>query len=85
MINGSPIAQEMVRYLSARYQRVHAIIGVNPNKKYDVSPYERQELFRAMLKEIGLTNVDVIIVCSNDIFSSLIQFFSILDFDTAWD
>ena len=52
----------MVRYLSARYERVHAIIGVNPQKRYDVSPYERQELFRAMLKEVGLANVDVIIV-----------------------
>lgn len=62
--------QEMVRYLSSRYERVHAVIGVNPQKKYVVSPYERQELFREMLKELGLSNVEVVIVCSSCNFSN---------------
>ena len=61
--------QEMVRYLSSRYERVHAVIGVNPHKKYVVSPYERQELFREMLKELGLSNVKVVIACSSCNFS----------------
>eukprot|EP00434_Breviolum_minutum_P025657 symbB.v1.2.022672.t1/scaffold1992.1/size93445/3 len=55
---------EMVRYLSSRYERVHAVIGVNPQKKYVVSPYERQELLREMLKELSLSNVQVVIVWS---------------------
>ncbi|CAE7846883.1 coaD, partial [Symbiodinium necroappetens] len=55
---------EVVRYLSARYERVHMVIGVNPSKTYAVSPYVRQELLRAMLKELGLTNVEVFIVYS---------------------
>lgn len=65
----------MVRYLSSRYEEVHAIIGVNPNKKYLVSPYQRQELFRKMLKEVGLSNVKVIIVCSSRSFSLLLFLF----------
>lgn len=52
---------EMLRYLSKKHARVVAIIGVNPNKKYDVSPYQRQEILRAMLAEIGLTNVEVVV------------------------
>ncbi|CAE7642679.1 coaD [Symbiodinium sp. CCMP2592] len=55
---------EVVRYLAARYERVHMVIGVNPSKTYAVSPYVRQELLRAMLKELGLANVEVFIVYS---------------------
>ena len=52
-----------MRYLSARYERVHAVIGVNPSKSYDVTPHARQELLRAMLLEMGVSNVEVVIVC----------------------
>merc|ERR1712185_113310 len=33
--------------------------GVNKQKKYDVSAFEREELLRAMLQDEGLHNVDV--------------------------
>lgn len=51
-----------MRFLSAKYERVHVVIGVNPAKKYDVSPYVRQELLRTMLRQLDLTNVEVVIV-----------------------
>ena len=52
-----------MRYLSARYEKVHAVIGVNPSKSYEVTPHARQELLRAMLLEMGVSNVEVVIVC----------------------
>lgn len=55
--------QELLQYLSLKYERVHAVIGVNPSKTYAVSPYVRQELLRAMLKELNVSNVEVVIVC----------------------
>jgi len=41
----------MLQYLSKRYGHVIAIVGMNPQKKYLVSPKERAELLREMLKE----------------------------------
>ncbi|CAJ1332260.1 unnamed protein product [Effrenium voratum] len=55
---------ELLQYLSLKYERVHAVIGVNPSKTYAVSPYVRQELLRAMLKELNVSNVEVVIVYS---------------------
>lgn len=37
-------------YLSTRYGKVIAIVGMNPKKKYLVSPEERAELLRVMLR-----------------------------------
>lgn len=39
----------MIRYLADRYGRVICCIGVNPNKKYDVSPQTRVQILRDML------------------------------------
>mmetsp|Transcript_98778 Transcript_98778/g.174292 ORF Transcript_98778/g.174292 Transcript_98778/m.174292 type:complete len:486 (+) Transcript_98778:59-1516(+) len=50
---------EMLKYLSKAHSKVVAIIGINPNKKYDVNPYQRQALLRVMIKDAGLTNVEV--------------------------
>mmetsp|Transcript_876 Transcript_876/g.1974 ORF Transcript_876/g.1974 Transcript_876/m.1974 type:complete len:481 (-) Transcript_876:29-1471(-) len=50
---------EMLRYLSKVHKRVVAVIGVNPKKKYDVSPYQRQAILRQMIKELDLPNVEV--------------------------
>lgn len=52
---------EMLRYLSKAHKKVVAVIGMNPSKKYDVSPYQRQELLRAMVADAGLTNVEVVV------------------------
>lgn len=40
----------MLEYLSTKYGRVIAVVGFNPNKKYPVSPEERADLLREMLK-----------------------------------
>eukprot|EP00933_Yihiella_yeosuensis_P046839 TRINITY_DN42466_c0_g1_i1.p1 TRINITY_DN42466_c0_g1~~TRINITY_DN42466_c0_g1_i1.p1 ORF type:complete len:488 (-),score=86.66 TRINITY_DN42466_c0_g1_i1:97-1560(-) len=52
---------EVIRYLSKTHDQVHVVIGMNPTKKYAVSPYVRQELLRKMLAEIGLKNVEVVV------------------------
>mmetsp|Transcript_24781 Transcript_24781/g.44824 ORF Transcript_24781/g.44824 Transcript_24781/m.44824 type:complete len:242 (-) Transcript_24781:63-788(-) len=39
----------MLEYLSQRYGQVIAVVGMNPNKKYLVSPEERVELIQSML------------------------------------
>jgi len=52
----------MLRHLSSAHAKVYAIVGINPSKKYSVSPYVRQELLRAMLVELGLDNVEVVVV-----------------------
>jgi len=39
----------MIRYLAGRYGRVICCIGVNPNKKYDVTPQTRAQIVREML------------------------------------
>eukprot|EP00531_Pseudo-nitzschia_arenysensis_P008055 CAMPEP_0116123428 /NCGR_PEP_ID=MMETSP0329-20121206/4745_1 /TAXON_ID=697910 /ORGANISM="Pseudo-nitzschia arenysensis, Strain B593" /LENGTH=237 /DNA_ID=CAMNT_0003617347 /DNA_START=190 /DNA_END=903 /DNA_ORIENTATION=- len=40
----------MLEYLSRRYKKVIAVVGFNPKKKYLVSPEERADLLREMLK-----------------------------------
>jgi cytidyltransferase-like protein len=40
----------MLEYLSKKYDRVIAVVGFNPDKKYPVSPEERAGLLREMLK-----------------------------------
>ncbi|KAL7434233.1 hypothetical protein ACHAXH_005266 [Discostella pseudostelligera] len=39
----------MIRYLAERYGRVICCIGVNPNKRYDVTPQARAQILREML------------------------------------
>eukprot|EP00928_Gymnodinium_smaydae_P041220 TRINITY_DN27901_c0_g1_i2.p1 TRINITY_DN27901_c0_g1~~TRINITY_DN27901_c0_g1_i2.p1 ORF type:complete len:238 (+),score=38.15 TRINITY_DN27901_c0_g1_i2:61-714(+) len=41
-------------YLAKRYRTVHAVIGVNPSKVYDVTPEERRRILEAMLRDKGL-------------------------------
>lgn len=53
---------EIAKFLHSAHESVHLVIGVNPNKKYAVSPYVRQELLRKMLKEVGLDSVQVAVV-----------------------
>ena len=40
----------MLEYISKKYERVIAVVGFNPNKKYLVSPEERANLLREMLR-----------------------------------
>lgn len=40
----------MLKYLSQRYGKVYAVIGVNPNKKYEVTAEERANLLREMIE-----------------------------------
>lgn len=39
----------LLQYLSRRYNKVIAVIGFNPDKKYPVSPQDRAKLLRSML------------------------------------
>ncbi len=48
----------MLEYLSKKYNRVIAVVGFNPKKKYLVSPEERANLLREMLKS-RTSNVSV--------------------------
>eukprot|EP00578_Thalassiosira_sp_NH16_P028955 CAMPEP_0181096196 /NCGR_PEP_ID=MMETSP1071-20121207/10905_1 /TAXON_ID=35127 /ORGANISM="Thalassiosira sp., Strain NH16" /LENGTH=193 /DNA_ID=CAMNT_0023178591 /DNA_START=232 /DNA_END=813 /DNA_ORIENTATION=+ len=43
----------MIRYLAERFGRVICCIGVNPNKKYDVTPQTRAQILREMLSGGG--------------------------------
>ncbi|MGK3737690.1 MAG: cytidyltransferase-like protein [Bacillariaceae sp.] len=49
----------ILEYLSKRYTKVIAVVGFNPNKEYLVSPEQRRELLRDMLKSTSATNVEV--------------------------
>lgn len=40
----------MVEYLSKRHSEVILVVGVNPNKTYDVSPQQRADLLNAMIQ-----------------------------------
>lgn len=48
----------ILEYLGKKYDRVIAVVGFNPKKKYLVSPEERANLLREMLKSRN-TNVSV--------------------------
>lgn len=47
---------EILRYLSSKYGEVVAVIGVNPNKTYDVSAMERAQLLQDMIKVSGIND-----------------------------
>jgi cytidyltransferase-like protein len=49
----------MLRYLSQRYEKVIAVVGFNPNKKYPVSPDQRKKLLELMMQSTDSTNVEV--------------------------
>jgi len=50
----------MLQYLSQRYERVIAVVGFNPNKKYLVTPVQRQRLLERMIQSTtDCTNVEV--------------------------
>jgi len=44
----------MLAYLATVADQVHAVIGVNPTKRYAVTPAARQQLLEGMLREWGL-------------------------------
>ena len=50
----------MISHLAQRYDKVLVVVGMNPNKKYAVTPHQRADLLRTMLH--GLPNVDVHVV-----------------------
>eukprot|EP00536_Pseudo-nitzschia_multiseries_P004315 jgi/Psemu1/187778/e_gw1.71.121.1 len=54
----------MLEYLSKRYANVIAVVGFNPDKKYLVSPDERADLLREMLRQSDTAgdNVQVAVV-----------------------
>jgi cytidyltransferase-like protein len=41
----------MLQYLATKYNRVIAVVGFNPDKKYLVSPQQRAELLREMIRQ----------------------------------
>eukprot|EP00804_Cyclotella_cryptica_P029411 CCRYP_013363-RA/>CCRYP_013363-RA protein AED:0.12 eAED:0.12 QI:194/1/1/1/0.5/0.66/3/376/239 len=53
----------MIRYLAERYGSVICCIGVNPTKRYDVTPNERAEILKAVISSnFSLNNVRVEVV-----------------------
>ena len=44
----------MIKYLAMRYKEVIVVIGVNPNKKYAVSPQKRAEILTKMVNTLEL-------------------------------
>lgn len=46
----------MIQYLSERYAHVIAVIGFNPNKKYDVSAMDRAQLLEEMINTQKIGN-----------------------------
>ena len=52
----------MLEHLSRRYSKVIAVVGFNPSKKYLVSPEQRADLLREMLKKSSSAgdNVEVV-------------------------
>jgi len=41
---------EMIAYLARRYKKVHVVIGMNPNKVYQVSPHQRADIIERMVQ-----------------------------------
>lgn len=52
---------EMIKHLAQAHTSVHVVIGVNPNKTYEVNAWERQELIKAMIKDLNLKGVKVVV------------------------
>jgi cytidyltransferase-like protein len=44
----------MIQYLAMRYKQVIVVIGVNPNKKYDVLPQTRADILKKMVDTLEL-------------------------------
>uniref|UniRef100_A0A7S4VSM3 Cytidyltransferase-like domain-containing protein n=1 Tax=Alexandrium monilatum TaxID=311494 RepID=A0A7S4VSM3_9DINO len=51
----------MIEHLAKTHTSVHVVIGVNPSKTYEVNAYERQELLKAMVKELDVKGVRVVV------------------------
>lgn len=45
----------MVKYLSTRYKEVILVIGMNPNKIYQVPPNDRAVLLEKMVTAFGIS------------------------------
>lgn len=50
----------MISYLAERYGKVLVVVGMNPNKKYAVTPNERANLLKTMLKSLPNVQVEVV-------------------------
>ena len=50
----------MISHLAERYGKVMVVVGMNPNKKYAVTPQERAKLLQTMLKSVPNTQVEVV-------------------------
>lgn len=50
----------MISHLSERYGKVIVVIGMNPNKRYAVTPPQRAMLLKAMLKSLPNVHVEVV-------------------------
>ena len=44
----------MIEYLARRYKKVHVVIGMNPDKIYQVTPVRRADILERML-DVKLT------------------------------
>ena len=44
----------MIEYLANRYKEVILVIGMNPTKKYKVSPASRADILERMVASLGL-------------------------------
>ncbi|KAG7368723.1 lipopolysaccharide core biosynthesis protein [Nitzschia inconspicua] len=49
----------LLQYLSERYNKVVAVIGFNPDKKYPVSPQDRAKLLRSMIQTVAVPNDNI--------------------------
>ena len=59
----------MIQYLAMRYKQVIVVIGVNPNKKYDVLPQTRADILKKMVDTLDLgRNCNVRVEGKNFIF-----------------
>jgi phosphopantetheine adenylyltransferase len=55
------LGRDLINYVPlCSYRKVIVVIGVNPSKRYDVTPEERADLTRRMLKRSATSsNVEV--------------------------
>ena len=51
---------ETARTLASCCDTLYLVIGVNPNKKYDVSAEDRKKLLEAIVAEAGFKNVEIV-------------------------
>lgn len=50
----------MLHYLSDKYDQVIAVIGVNPNKQYDVHPNDREKILSQLVEDTTNIRVEVV-------------------------